>query len=137
MQTLSGRTSEIRTGIGVSYGSTQSTGDPFHVVTKLMGYSNDGPHHVFIHVADGISGHGGPMICRLSIASVRLSLDLSEIPGSLLKCEPTVESIGPTQSVDNVAANAGKISYLLQACVGLRYPSVLRGPPLAQQSRTA
>jgi alanine racemase len=63
-----------------------------------------------------------------------LTIDVSDIPEELLLPGSLIELIGPHQSIDDIARDAGTISYEILTQLGHRYArSYLPSPSLHQQ----
>ncbi|HKT78220.1 MAG TPA: alanine racemase [Sphingobium sp.] len=119
---LTARITQTRTvpaGAGVGYGLTHRTDRPTRIATIPVGYADGWPRHLSNSGAAFIGAHRAPIIGRVSMDSI--TLDVTAIPESLLHPGAPVELIGPHQSVDQVAADAGTISYEILTRLGPRY----------------
>lgn len=110
---------DVEAGDSVGYGMTHRFAAPARLATIGVGYADGWPRslsgrgHVFI------GGHAAPIVGRISMDS--MTVDVTGVPEALLKPGAAVELIGPHQSVDAVAAQAGTISYEILTRLGARY----------------
>lgn len=135
---LTARTIQTRTvpaGTGVGYGLTHRTGRPTRIATIPVGYADGWPRHLGNRGAAYIGPHRVPIIGRISMDS--LTLDVTDIPEALLRPGAPVELIGPRQSIDQVAADAGTIAYEILTGLGPRYARLYRGARPALRSMSA
>ena len=107
-------------GTTVGYGATHRTTRPSLLATISAGYA-DG-----IFRALGNRGHAClgavrvPIVGRVSMDL--LTLDVTDAPAALVRRGALVDLIGPGQTVDAVAADAGTIGYEVLTALGSRYP---------------
>jgi alanine racemase len=92
---------------GVGYGHTFRTKDPLAAATISLGYADGWPRQA--SAAAFFDGTRLPFLGRVSMDSI--ILDISALPPGRLKAGDLVELIGPSQTVDQVAALAGTIGY--------------------------
>ena len=116
---------EITAGTSVGYGRTFVAKRPTRVATIPVGYA-DGWHRTLSnHGATYIAGHRAPIIGRVSMDSI--TIDVTDIPDQHVFPGAAVELLGPHQSVDDVAADAGTISYEILTSLGQRYERCYHG----------
>ncbi|MFI0844495.1 alanine racemase [Mesorhizobium sp. IMUNJ 23232] len=101
------QTREIAAGAGIGYGHAAKAVDPMRLATISLGYA-DGWHRRAASFAF-FAGKRLPFVGRVSMDSI--ILDISALPPGSLAPGTLVELIGPHQSVDEVAAQAGTIGY--------------------------
>ena len=110
----------VDSGMTVGYGATHRTIRPSLLATISAGYA-DG-----IFRALGNRGHAClgavrvPMVGRVSMDL--LTLDVTDAPAALVRRGAWVDLIGPAQTVDDLAAEAGTIGYEILTALGSRYP---------------
>ncbi|WP_420145644.1 alanine racemase [Sphingobium sp.] len=109
----------VPAGAGVGYGLTHRCDRPTHVATLSVGYADGWPRHLSNRGSAYIGGIRVPLIGRVSMDS--MGIDVTDIPDDLLYPGAPVELIGPHQSIDAVAADAGTISYEILTRLGRRY----------------
>lgn len=110
------QTRTLPAGAGVGYGHIFHAGQPMEAATLSLGYA-DGWHRSAAAAAffDGVRL---PFIGRVSMDSI--VLDISALPAGRLKEGDRVELIGPSQTIDEVAAVAGTIGYEVLTSLGRR-----------------
>lgn len=119
---LEARITQLRTipaGAGVGYGLTHRCRRETRIATIPLGYADGWPRHLSNGGSAYIGGIGVSIVGRVSMDSI--TLDVTQVPGKLLYPGAPVELIGPHQSIDDVAANAGTISYEILTRLGHRY----------------
>lgn len=109
----------VPTGAGVGYGLTHRCDRPSHIATVSVGYADGWPRHLSNRGSAWIGGVRAPIVGRVSMDS--MALDVTDVPDYLLYPGAPVELIGPHQSIDAVAAQAGTISYEILTRLGRRY----------------
>lgn len=122
MITLQARVIQVRAipaGTAVGYGATFVAPAPMRVATVAVGYADGWPRHL-----SGVGGayHGStrlPILGRVSMDS--MTVDATALPDGTLTLGSLVELIGPHQSLDAVAAEAGTIAYEILTRLGRRY----------------
>ncbi len=103
----------------VGYGATYTARDGAKLATVSIGYA-DGLLRSFSN-----RGHGYIDDIKVPVAG-RVSMDLtifdvSEVPDSSLGPDATIELLGSRRTVDDLAADAGTISYEVLTSLGARY----------------
>jgi len=124
---LSARVAQIRhitKGNFVGYGATYQAPHNMSVATLSIGYA-DGLHR-------SLGGKGSvfyqgvrlPIIGRISMDS--MSVDLSSLPPKTLQRGDLIEIIGPNQSMNMLAHDAGTIAYEILTSLGQRFERVYK-----------
>lgn len=119
---LEARIAQLRTipaGAGVGYGLTHRCAQPSRIATIPVGYADGWPRHLSNCGSAFIGGIRVPIAGRVSMDSI--TLDVTHVPDTLLYPGAAVELIGPNQTIDRVAADAGTISYEILTQLGHRY----------------
>jgi alanine racemase len=122
---LEARVAQLRTvpaGTGVGYGLTFCTTRETRIATIPVGYVDGWPRCLGNRGAAYVAGYRAPIIGRVSMDSI--TLDVTDVPAEHLTPGAPVELIGPHQSVDAVAADAGTISYEILTQLSRRYDRV-------------
>ncbi|GAB6968651.1 alanine racemase [Komagataeibacter kakiaceti JCM 25156] len=119
---LRARIVQVRTigaGDGVGYGLTWRASGPRRIATLGIGYA-DG---FLRHGADGgcawLDDYRLPILGRISMDST--TIDVTDVPESVLDATTHVDMIGPRHSVDDVARCAGTIGYEVLTALGSRF----------------
>lgn len=126
--TLEARILQLRTvpeGAGVGYGMSHHCSRPTRIATIAVGYADGWPRHLSNRGSTYIGGVRAPIIGRVSMDSI--TLDVTDVPDALLYPGAPVELLGPNQGIDDVAADAGTISYEILTQLGHRYARDYRG----------
>lgn len=113
------QTRNVPAGTRVGYGGTHVTTRPARLATLATGYA-DG-------LLRSLSGRGAvycdgvrlPIVGRVSMDSI--TVDISDLPEGRLQCGSLVEVLGPHQSLEDVARDAGTIAYEILTGLGRRY----------------
>lgn len=109
----------VPAGSGVGYGLSHRCIRTTMIATIPMGYADGWPRTLGNRGSAFIGGIRVPIAGRVSMDSI--TLDVTEVPAHLLHPGAPVELIGPHQSVDDVATDAGTISYEILTSLGRRY----------------
>ncbi|WEQ56917.1 alanine racemase [Komagataeibacter nataicola] len=117
----------IGAGDGVGYGLTWHATGPRRIATLGIGYA-DG------FLRSGANGGGCawlgdyrlPILGRISMDST--TVDVNDVPESVLDAATHVDMIGPRRSVDDVAHDAGTIGYEVLTALGSRFHRTYRQP---------
>ncbi|WP_242124423.1 alanine racemase [Sphingobium sp. Sx8-8] len=109
----------IPAGAGVGYGLTHRCDRPTQIATIPVGYADGWPRHLGNVGSAFIEGIRVPIVGRVSMDSI--TLDVTDVPDIFLYPGAPVELIGPHQTIDDVAADAGTISYEILTQLGQRY----------------
>ncbi|WP_395334645.1 alanine racemase [Novosphingobium sp. BL-8H] len=122
---LEARIAQLRTipaGTGVGYGLTFQTTRETRIATIPVGYADGWPRCLGNRGAAYIAGIRVPVAGRVSMDSI--TLDVTDVPDEHLYPGAPVELLGPHQSIDQVAADAGTISYEILTQLSRRYERV-------------
>lgn len=120
--TLDARIIQVRdvpAGTGVGYGLTSVADHPRRIATIAVGYADGWPRHLGGRGSAFIDGRRVPIAGRVSMDSI--TLDVTGIAPQHLRPGAPVELLGPHQTIDDVAADAGTISYEILTQLGGRY----------------
>lgn len=109
----------IPAGAGVGYGLTYRCDRPTRIATIPVGYADGWPRHLGNAGSAFIGGIRVPLVGRVSMDSI--TLDVTNVPDAFLYPGAPVELLGPHQTIDDVAADAGTISYEILTQLGQRY----------------
>ena len=110
----------VAAGDTIGYGATHTTAGERRVATIGVGYG-DG----FLRAQSGrgrvaFDGHAAPIVGRISMDLI--TVDISELPTDIVVTAGSIaELIGPTITIDDVAAAAGTIPYEILTSLGRRY----------------
>lgn len=110
---------DLPAGTGVGYGLSFTTPRATRIATIGVGYADGWPRHLSNRGAAWIGGMRVPVVGRVSMDS--MTLDITDVPDTELAPGAPVELIGPHQSVDRVAEDAGTIAYEILTQLGHRY----------------
>ena len=130
---LEARIAQLRTvpaETAVGYGLTHRCDRPARIATIPVGYADGWPRHLSNKGSAFIGGIRVPIVGRVSMDSI--TLDVTAVPDGLLYPGAPVELLGPHQSIDDVATDAGTISYEILTQLGSRYQreiSIARATP--------
>ncbi len=122
---LDARILQIRTieaGTGVGYGFEHIAAARQRLATIAIGYADGWPRCLG---GVGAAWHGGmrlPIVGRVSMDST--TVDISALPEEALHEGDFVELIGPSQSLDQVARDAGTIAYEILTQLGARHARI-------------
>lgn len=127
----------IPPGTGVGYGLTFHASRETRIATIPVGYADGWPRCLGNRGAAYVAGVRAPIVGRVSMDSI--TLDVTDVPAEYLYPGAPVELIGPHQSVDQVAADAGTISYEILTQLSRRYDRDYRPvrPPALDRSNNA
>lgn len=112
----------VPAGTAVGYGGTFVTTGETRLATLSGGYADGIPRHLSSRGALYYQGVRLPIAGRVSMDS--LTVDASALPEGVLRLGTMVEFVGPSQSLEQVAADAGTISYEILTRLGRRYRRV-------------
>jgi alanine racemase len=111
------QTREIGDGVGIGYGHASRARAAMRLATISLGYADGWPRR-----AVGAAFHNGtplPFAGRVSMDSI--VLDISALAPGTLKAGDLVDLIGPDQTVDRLAEQAGTIGYEILTGFGARF----------------
>lgn len=109
----------VPTGARVGYGLTYRASRATVLATIPVGYADGLPRCLGNRGGAYIGGLRAPIVGRISMDSI--TLDVTDIPNQHLYEGAPVELIGPHQSLDQIAADAGTISYEILTQLSRRY----------------
>ncbi|MGS1017050.1 alanine racemase [Allosphingosinicella humi] len=124
---LEARVVQVRTipaGTGVGYGLTFNAERETRIATIAVGYADGWLRSLGNRGAAYFNGVRLPIAGRVSMDSI--TLDVTALPEGSLGLGDWVELIGPNQTLDQVAADAGTISYEILTSLGPRYHRIYR-----------
>ena len=119
---LEARVIQIRTivaGGAVGYGHSHYCERESRIATIGVGYADGLPRSLGNRGAAWHAGARLPIVGRVSMDSI--TIDVTALPPGGIEVGGWVELIGPHQSVDSLADDAGTISYEMLAGLGARY----------------
>jgi alanine racemase len=122
---LEARIVQLRTvpaGAGVGYGLTFTTPRETRLATLAVGYADGWPWHLANKGSAFVAGVRVPVVGRVSMDS--MTVDVTGVPAEHLYPGAPVELIGPHQSLEDAARDAGTIDYEILTRVGHRYARV-------------
>jgi alanine racemase len=102
----------------VGYGATYVAGPPARLATVGIGYADGYPRNLGNVGAAAVAGRRVPVVGRVSMDLI--TLDLGNLPREAVRVGDSVELIGPTVGLDEVAAAADTISYEILTGLGSR-----------------
>ncbi|HEY1146225.1 MAG TPA: alanine racemase [Allosphingosinicella sp.] len=129
---LEARVIQVRTipaGTGVGYGLTFNAERETRIATIAVGYADGWLRSLGNRGAAYFNGVRLPIAGRVSMDSI--TLDVAALPEGSLGLGDWVELIGPNQTLDQVAADAGTISYEILTSLGPRYHRIYRGAAIS------
>jgi alanine racemase len=133
--TLTARIAQLRSvsvGTGVGYGLTYHVQRETRIATVSVGYADGWPRSLGNRGAVFVAGCRAPILGLMSMDS--MTVDVTDVPAEYLRPGAPVELIGVHQSLEQVASDAGTISYELLTQLGTRYERVsVASNPCASQ----
>lgn len=103
----------------VGYGGAHLTTDETRLATIAAGYADGLPRSLSARGAVYCDGHRLPIVGRVSMDSI--TVDISALPEGRLGLGSLVEVLGPNQTLEDIARDAGTISYEILTGLGHRY----------------
>lgn len=113
------QTRTVPAGTRVGYGGVHATTGERRLATIAAGYADGLPRHLSNRGAAYHEGVRLPIVGLVSMDSI--TLDVTELAPGTLTLGSLVEVIGPHQSLEQVAADAGTISYEILTGLGQRF----------------
>ncbi len=113
------QTRTIPAGVGVGYGAAHIAIGEMRLATIAAGYADGLPRSLSGRGAAYCDGVRLPIVGRVSMDSI--TIDISALPEGRLKLGSLVEVLGPNQTLEDVARDAGTISYEILTGLGHRY----------------
>lgn len=118
------QTRTVPAGARVGYGGTHVTTAQTRLATIAAGYADGLPRSLSHTGAVYFDGIRLPIAGRVSMDSI--TIDISALPPGTLRLGSLVEVIGPHQTLEAIAADAGTISYEILTSLGERYHRAYR-----------
>jgi alanine racemase len=118
------QTRTVPPGTLVGYGGTHVTAHERRLATIAAGYADGLPRTLGNRGAAYYEGIRLPIVGHVSMDSI--TLDVTDLPPETLKLGSLVEMIGPHQTLEQLAADAGTISYEILTGLGRRYRRIYR-----------
>ena len=119
---LQGKILQIRDvdlGMTVGYGATHQVRGPSRLATIGAGYADGIFRSLGNRGAVFVAGERAPIVGRISMDLT--TVDVGRVPRAALQIGAPVDIIGPQQSVDDLARDAGTIGYEILTALGNRY----------------
>ncbi len=113
------QTRTVPAGTEIGYGGTYVAAHEMRLATIAAGYADGLPRSLSPRGAAWFGDVRLPIVGRVSMDSI--ILDISVLPEGALGLGHFVELIGPHQSLDAIAADAGTISYEILTSLGRRF----------------
>lgn len=110
---------DVPPGAGIGYGLTGAADTQRCIAVIPVGYADGWPRCLGNRGSAWIAGVRVPIVGRVSMDSILL--DVTDVDRAVACDGAVVELLGPHQSVDDVAADAGTISYEILTQLGARY----------------
>lgn len=120
------QTRTVPKGAEIGYGASYVAPAEMRLATIAAGYADGLPRHLSNSGAAWFHGVRLPIVGRVSMDSI--ILDITALAPGTLKLGSMVELIGPHQSLEAMAADAGTISYEILTSLGRRYERRYLGP---------
>jgi alanine racemase len=121
---LSARVIQVRdvaAGQGVGYGLTYAREAPGRIATIAVGYADGWPRALSNRGAAYYRGVRLPIAGRVSMDSITLDVSALAAHALSLRLGDEVELLGPHQTLEDVARDAGTIPYEILTSLGRRY----------------
>lgn len=113
------QTRTVPAGAKIGYGGTHVAEKEMRLATLAAGYADGLPRSLSGRGAVYCSGTRLPITGRVSMDSI--TVDITALPEGTLSLGSFVEVLGPHQSLEDVARDAGTISYEILTSLGDRY----------------
>lgn len=113
------QTRTVPTGARVGYGGAHVTTGEARLATLAAGYADGLPRSLSDRGAVYCDGIRLPIVGRVSMDSI--TVDISGLPDGRLKLGSRVEMLGPSQTLEDIAGDAGTIAYEILTGLGHRY----------------
>ena len=113
------QTRTVPAGTRVGYGGTYTAPRDMRLATISAGYADGLPRSLSDNGAAYYNSVRLPIVGRVSMDS--MTIDISALPPETLKLGDIVEIIGPHQTLEMLASDAGTISYEILTRLGHRY----------------
>lgn len=113
------QTRTVPSGTKVGYGGAHVTQGEMRLATIAAGYADGLPRSLGDRGAVFYQGIRLPIVGRVSMDSI--TIDISALPEGTLTLGSLVEVLGPHQTLEDIARDAGTISYEILTGLGDRY----------------
>ncbi|MEA1842405.1 alanine racemase [Agrobacterium tumefaciens] len=113
------QTRDVPAGSLVGYGGSFEAAEPTRLATIAAGYADGLPRSLSNRGAAWYNGVRLPIAGRVSMDSI--ILDISALPLGTLTQGSFVQMIGPDQTLEDIAEDAGTIAYEILTGLGRRY----------------
>ncbi len=113
------QTHTVSAGTLVGYGGSHRTQSEMRLATLAAGYADGLPRSLSDRGAAYALGKRLPIVGRVSMDS--MTIDVSALPDAALGLGSLVELVGPDQTLEDIARDAGTISYEILTGLGQRY----------------
>lgn len=113
------QTHTVPEGTLIGYGGSHRASVEMRLATLAAGYADGLPRSLSSSGAAYAFGHRLPIVGRVSMDS--MTIDISSLPEDALHLGSLVELIGTHQTLENIASDAGTISYEILTGLGQRY----------------
>lgn len=113
------QTRTVPAGARVGYGGAHVTAEETRLATIAAGYADGLPRSLSHTGAVYFDGVRLPIVGRVSMDSI--TVDIGALPAGTLTLGSLVEVIGPHQTLEAIAADAGTIAYEILTSLGDRY----------------
>lgn len=113
------QTRTVPAGAAVGYSGTHVTTGETRLATLAAGYADGLLRSLSGRGAVYFQGQRLPIVGRVSMDS--MTVDISDLPEDALDLGSLVEVIGPSQTLEMLAADAGTIAYEILTSLGHRY----------------
>lgn len=126
------QTRTVPAGAKVGYGGDFTACTEMRLATISAGYADGLPRSLGNRGAAYFGGTRLPIVGRVSMDSI--TIDISALPAGTLRLGSYVELIGQHQTLDQIARDAGTISYEILTSLGQRYRRIHKSAPAAPLS---
>lgn len=113
------QTRPVSAGAKVGYSGTHVTRETRRLATIAAGYADGLPRSLSDRGAAYFGDTRLPIVGRVSMDSI--TIDVTDLPDGTLQLGSLVEILGPHQTLEDIAADAGTISYEILTSLGTRY----------------
>lgn len=113
------QTRTVPAGTKVGYGGVHVTHKETRLATIAAGYADGLPRSLSDRGAVYFDDVRLPVVGRVSMDSI--TIDISALPDGTIRLGSLVEVIGPNRTLEDVASEAGTISYEILTSLGHRY----------------
>ena len=118
------QTRSVPPGARIGYSGTHVAAQPMRLATLAAGYADGLPRSLSSRGSAWFEGARLPIVGRVSMDS--MTIDISALPPGGLGLGSLVELVGDHQRLEDLARDAGTISYEILTSLGRRYQRVYR-----------